>query len=197
MQGALNARIGVDTLKMRSDWNFGDRKMWTARYLDEFVNECVEARDNFYHKWWSKEVKENRSLLYTVRSREKLLVELIDMLHFLVSALHLFDAPCSTIIETLADKDIGEVIHDDVAAYYLLNNLIGEAATQWRPLLLIKPMRSLFRYFGMDDMAIYNVYEMKHAANIKRQEDGYSVETKTETDNESIEQRLGGNSGRA
>ena len=93
---------------------------WLGRYAKAMEEEIEELKDELLWKWWSKDEID----LQNIR------IELVDLLHFLVSAML-----CAGLT---ADK-----LHD--------------------------------------------VYRQKHAINVARQDFGYSQDTKTETDNRTIE----------
>lgn len=92
---------------------------WLLRYAKAMEEEVKELQADLRWKWWSRDQID----LQNVR------VELIDVLHFLVSAM--------------------------IAA-------------------------------GMTADKVYDVYRQKHAVNLARQEQGYSMESKTEDDNRAI-----------
>lgn len=93
--------------------------IWLGRYATAMEDELRELRESLLWKWWSKDTID----LQNVR------VELIDILHFLVSAM--------------------------IAA-------------------------------GMGSQDVLSTYTQKHTVNVKRQESGYSKETKTEAENRTI-----------
>ncbi|MCU0960656.1 MAG: dUTPase [Pirellulaceae bacterium] len=92
---------------------------WLLRYAKAMEEEVKELQADLRWKWWSRDEID----LQNVR------VELIDVLHFLVSAM--------------------------ITA-------------------------------GMTAEKVYDVYRQKHAVNLARQEQGYSMESKTEDDNRTI-----------
>jgi len=92
---------------------------WLTHYSRAMSEELKELNEDLLWKWWSKDEID----LQNIR------VELIDILHFLVSAM--------------------------ICA-------------------------------GLTSERVYDVYRQKHAVNIKRQNTGYSKETKTEDDNLNI-----------
>lgn len=92
---------------------------WLSRYAKAMEEEVKELQADLRWKWWSRDQID----LQNIR------VELIDVLHFLVSAM--------------------------ITA-------------------------------GMTAEKVYDVYCQKHAVNLARQEQGYSMESKTEDDNRVI-----------
>lgn len=192
MQGELNRLVGVDSEKLAVAVEPKDKaeaQEWYFRFLQQFAGEAMEARDNFYHKWWSKEVRDGTVELYTVRSREKIVVELIDMLHFFVSAIQCAGFPPAW--GTLWEAPAGAVIATDAGAYSALLVITSVALSKKPDLHSVAVLfRALFHYFELTPEKIFDVYKKKHAANVRRQEEGYSVNTKTETDNEQIEAEI-------
>ncbi len=92
---------------------------WLKNYGKAMKEEVIEFEDELLWKWWSKDEID----LQNIR------VELIDILHFLVSAM--------------------------ICA-------------------------------GLTPEKVYDVYQQKHAVNLKRQDTNYSKATKTEEDNRNI-----------
>lgn len=92
---------------------------WLSHYARAMQGELHELDEDLLWKWWSKDEIDMQNIR----------VELIDILHFLVSAMI-----CAGLT---ADK-------------------------------------------------VYDVYQQKHAVNIKRQDNGYSKTSKTEDDNRNI-----------
>lgn len=93
---------------------------WLARYSKAMHEELNELDEELLWKWWSKDEIDVQNIR----------VELIDILHFLVSAMM-----CA----------------------------------------------------GLDAEKVYDIYQQKHAVNLKRQDSNYKKATKTEDDNKAIE----------
>ncbi len=93
---------------------------WLANYARAMREELVELDDELLWKWWSKDEIDMQNIR----------VELIDILHFLVSAMM-----CA----------------------------------------------------GLDAEKVYDIYQQKHAVNLKRQDSNYRMADKTEDDNKKIE----------
>ncbi len=93
---------------------------WLARYSQAMQEELKELDEELLWKWWSKDEIDMQNIR----------VELIDILHFLVSAMM-----CA----------------------------------------------------GLDAEKVYDIYQQKHAVNLKRQDTNYKMATKTEDDNKAIE----------
>ena len=72
MQYELNKRIGVDTANMSED----DRVKWVLNYSRALAQENAELVDSVPWKWWAK---------YQKFDPQNARVEVVDMLHFLVS----------------------------------------------------------------------------------------------------------------
>lgn len=92
---------------------------WLSNYAEAMYAELVELDEELPWKWWSKDEIDMQNIR----------VELIDILHFLVSAMM-----CA----------------------------------------------------GLDAEQVYDIYQQKHAVNIKRQDTDYKTATKTEDDNKVI-----------
>lgn len=188
MQGELNQLVGVNTLGMSHEPHSLTSKKWVRLFMQQFAGEAMELRDNFYHKWWSKEVRDKKVKMYSLRSREKAVVELIDMLHFYVSALQCLGYPPAW-AELWADTNTPE-FRTDEEAYNAVMYLAAAGLTEELPNRFRRVsahMRGLFKFFGLSDESLLGVYERKHEINVLRQRNGYSVDTKTEADNEALE----------
>ena len=72
MQAELNKRIGVDT----SNMDEADKIKWTLNYSRALQQENAELVDSVPWKWWAK---------YQKFDPQNAKVEVVDMLHFLVS----------------------------------------------------------------------------------------------------------------
>lgn len=92
---------------------------WLANYSKAMKEELIELDEELLWKWWSKDEIDMQNIR----------VELIDVLHFLVSAMM-----CA----------------------------------------------------GLDAEKVYDIYQQKHAVNLKRQDSNYKKDTKTEEDNKGI-----------
>jgi len=71
-QKALNKRIGVDTDAMNEE----QQVHWLLNYSRALSQETAEMIDSVPWKWWAK---------YQKYDRPNVQVEIVDMLHFLVS----------------------------------------------------------------------------------------------------------------
>jgi dimeric dUTPase (all-alpha-NTP-PPase superfamily) len=72
MQDALNRRIGVDAGAMTDE----ERAHWVLNYCRAMGQEIAELTDSVPWKWWAK---------YQQFDQQNCRVEVIDMLHFLIS----------------------------------------------------------------------------------------------------------------
>jgi dimeric dUTPase (all-alpha-NTP-PPase superfamily) len=72
MQQALNARIGVITDGMSE----ADQTKWVLNYCRAMSQELAELTDSVPWKWWAK---------YQKFDLQNARVEVVDMLHFLIS----------------------------------------------------------------------------------------------------------------
>ena len=75
LQKSLNKRIGVDTDAFAGDE--AKQREWLLNYARAMNQEIAELTDSVPWKWWAK---------YQVMDAENAKVEIIDLLHFLVSA---------------------------------------------------------------------------------------------------------------
>jgi dimeric dUTPase (all-alpha-NTP-PPase superfamily) len=92
---------------------------WLVNYSKAMKEELIELDEELLWKWWSKDEIDMQNIR----------VELIDVLHFLVSAMM-----CA----------------------------------------------------GLDAEKVFDIYQQKHAVNLKRQDANYKKDTKTEEDNKGI-----------
>lgn len=92
---------------------------WLMNYSKAMKEELIELDEELLWKWWSKDDIDMQNIR----------VELIDVLHFLVSAMM-----CA----------------------------------------------------GLDAEKVFDIYQQKHAVNLKRQDTNYKKDTKTEDDNKNI-----------
>jgi len=72
MQDSLNRRIGVDVHSMTDE----DRVKWVLNYCRAMSQEIAELTDSVPWKWWAK---------YQQFDKQNCCVEVVDMLHFLIS----------------------------------------------------------------------------------------------------------------
>lgn len=72
MQYELNKRIGIDSAALSEE----ERIKWTLNYIRALQQEAAELTDSLPWKWWAKYQK------FDIQNAR---VEVVDMLHFLVS----------------------------------------------------------------------------------------------------------------
>ena len=72
LQEQLNKRIGVDTAHMTEE----QRQQWVLNYCRAMSQEIAELTDSVPWKWWAK---------YQKFDKQNARVEIIDLLHFLIS----------------------------------------------------------------------------------------------------------------
>lgn len=72
LQRELNLRIGVDTANMTDE----QRQQWVLNYCRAMSQEIAELTDCVPWKWWAK---------YQQFDQQNARVEVVDLLHFLVS----------------------------------------------------------------------------------------------------------------
>ena len=77
MQAQLNKTVGRDTIDGK------DKELWLRDLSLAMSQELSEFCDTLNWKWWSKEFKNHR--VNAVMDRQNAKVELVDMMHFLVS----------------------------------------------------------------------------------------------------------------
>ncbi|OQA29663.1 MAG: dUTPase [Verrucomicrobia bacterium ADurb.Bin345] len=73
MQAGLNRRIGVDTTALPDE----QQKEWLLNYCRAMTQELAELTDCVPWKWWAK---------YQTFDKQNARVEIVDILHFLISA---------------------------------------------------------------------------------------------------------------
>ena len=72
MQYELNKRIGIDAAALTEE----ERIKWTLNYIRALQQEAAELTDSLPWKWWAKYQK------FDIQNAR---VEVVDMLHFLIS----------------------------------------------------------------------------------------------------------------
>lgn len=73
LQEELNLRIGVDTRNMSDE----EQVKWVLNYVRAMQQELAELTDSVPWKWWAK---------YQNFDKQNARVEIIDLMHFLISA---------------------------------------------------------------------------------------------------------------
>lgn len=92
MQAQLNSRIGVDTANMSDD----DKIKWTLNYSRALAQENAELVDSVPWKWWAK---------YQKFDAQNAKVEVVDMLHFLVSLAQVLGMTADDFYQAYAKKN--------------------------------------------------------------------------------------------
>lgn len=72
LQEQLNLKIGVDTAHMTDE----QRQQWVLNYCRAMTQEIAELTDSVPWKWWAK---------YQKFDKQNARVEVIDLMHFLIS----------------------------------------------------------------------------------------------------------------
>jgi dimeric dUTPase (all-alpha-NTP-PPase superfamily) len=91
LQRELNLRIGVDMARMTD----GDRQRWMLNYCRAMNQEIAELTDCVPWKWWAK---------YQRFNRQNARVEIVDLLHFLVSLAQVMELAPDDIFEAYTKK---------------------------------------------------------------------------------------------
>ncbi len=92
LQKALNKRIGVDTDAMTDD----ERIQWVLNYTRALQQETAELVDSVPWKWWAK---------YQRFDLQNARVEVVDMLHFLISLSQVLGMSADDIINAYTKKN--------------------------------------------------------------------------------------------
>jgi dimeric dUTPase (all-alpha-NTP-PPase superfamily) len=108
MQKALNERIGVHTAGMNEE----EKTKWILNYCRAMSQEIAELTDSVPWKWWAK---------YQKFDEQNVRVEIVDMLHFLISlaqvagmsADDVFQAYCRKNEVNFKRQDSGYTVKDD------------------------------------------------------------------------------------
>lgn len=183
-QGKLNKVVGIDTIAI------GERGVDNAileDFLDEAVNELFECKENIMHKWWVKEVKENKDNRFNIMDLAKVKLELIDVLHFITSAAHISRFSFPVFCNELYQK--GNISDKKRDFYFLLNRLISNCINKEISYIFVNFFTAC-KFVGMDIQEIHKIYFMKNKVNLERQANNYAVATKTEDDNHKIEEQI-------
>ncbi len=107
LQQALNLRIGVDMVNMTEE----ERKKWMLNYCRAMSQEIAELTDSVPWKWWAK---------YQKFDKQNARVEVVDLLHFLISLAQVLEMTPEDLYKTytkkhqvnLARQDSGYAIKD-------------------------------------------------------------------------------------
>ena len=91
MQQALNLKIGVDTAHMTDE----QRIQWVLNYCRAMTQEIAELTDSVPWKWWAK---------YQKFDKQNARVEVVDLLHFLISIAQVLEMTPEDFSEAYAKK---------------------------------------------------------------------------------------------
>lgn len=92
MQEELNRRIGVDTRSMSDD----EQVRWILNYCRALNQEIAELTDSVPWKWWAR---------YQTFDRQNARVEVVDMLHFLVSLAQVLGMSADDVCRAYVEKN--------------------------------------------------------------------------------------------
>ena len=104
LQKQLNKRIGVDTDSMSEE----ERQRWLLQYCRAMSQEIAELTDCVPWKWWAK---------YQTFNQQNARVEIVDLLHFLISLAQVMGMSADDIFEAYAKKHEVNVNRQD-AGYH-------------------------------------------------------------------------------
>ena len=91
LQEVLNLRIGVDTANMTDE----QRQQWVLNYCRAMTQEIAELTDSVPWKWWAK---------YQKFDKQNARVEVVDLLHFLISLAQVLEMTPDDIYAAYAKK---------------------------------------------------------------------------------------------
>ena len=91
LQKQLNQRIGVDSDSMSDE----ERPRWLLQYCRAMSQEIAELTDCVPWKWWAK---------YQTFDRQNARVEIVDLLHFLISLAQVLGMSADEIFEAYTKK---------------------------------------------------------------------------------------------
>lgn len=92
MQEELNRRIGVDTRRMSED----EQVHWVLNYCRALSQEIAELTDSVPWKWWAR---------YQSFDHQNARVEVVDMLHFLVSLAQVLGMSADDVCRAYVEKN--------------------------------------------------------------------------------------------
>ena len=92
MQAQLNRRIGVDTTCLPED----QQQTWLLNYCRAMSQEIAELTDCATWKWWAK---------YQKFDKQNARVEIVDILHFLISAAQVVGMTADDIYKAYLEKN--------------------------------------------------------------------------------------------
>ena len=92
MQKSLNERIGVFTDAMSE----ADKTKWVLNYTRAMSQELAELTDSVPWKWWAK---------YQTFDEQNARVEVVDLLHFVISLAHVLGMDADTVFAAYLKKN--------------------------------------------------------------------------------------------
>lgn len=172
------------------EWNFDKKREWISKQSTAYSMELSELLDCTNWKWWMKKSEEDTQNIH---------VELVDMLHFLVS---IYQAQNSSRIAGIARfiedlENAGDTMFDDLdskkweeVSYDLYLNAMPNLRKlkQGDSEELMSGFVDLCRMFKLKGQMLYDKYFLKMEVNLERQrkKNGYSKETKDKDDSKHI-----------
>lgn len=100
LQETLNRRIGVDTVNMTEE----QRQQWVLNYCRAMSQEIAELTDSVPWKWWAK---------YQKFDKQNARVEVVDLLHFLISIAQVLEMTPDDIFDAYTKKHKVNVARQD------------------------------------------------------------------------------------
>lgn len=91
LQRELNLRIGVNTDQMNDE----ERQRWVLDYCRAMSQEIAELTDSTPWKWWAK---------YQAFDKQNARVEVVDLLHFLISLAQVLEMTPEQIYDAYTKK---------------------------------------------------------------------------------------------
>jgi dimeric dUTPase (all-alpha-NTP-PPase superfamily) len=107
MQEKLNCRIGINL----DHFNDEDKIKWILNYSRALQQEVSELIDSVPWKWWAK---------YQKFDRQNAMVEVVDIMHFLVSIAQVLDMSADDIFDAYCKKN--EINHERQDSGYVTKN---------------------------------------------------------------------------
>ena len=92
LQAELNKKIGVDTSSITSE---KEKTQWLLNYCRAMAQEMAELTDSVPWKWWAK---------YQEFNSQNVAVELIDLLHFWISACQVMGLTADDVFRIYSQK---------------------------------------------------------------------------------------------
>lgn len=92
LQEKLNIKIGIDVKKMSNE----EKIQWILNYTRAMQQEVAELIDSLPWKWWAN---------YQKFDKQNAKVEVIDILHFLISIAQLLDISCIDLYKAYLEKN--------------------------------------------------------------------------------------------